>query len=484
MSLEDIRADRIKKLESLKEKGIDPYPALSHRSFRIADILQSFEDHEVKKDSLIIAGRLMARREQGGVTFGDVRDESSKIQVLFKEDALGETYNNIVANLDIGDIIEVSGHVFVTKRGEKTIEASDVRLLTKSLLPLPDKWHGLVDVEERLRRRYVDLIMNPEERELFVKKSKFWQATREFLLREGFLEVETPILEETTGGADAEPFITHHSALDIDLYLRISPELHLKRLLVGGYEKVFEIGRIFRNEGIDREHLQDYTQMEVYWAYANYEQMMELIEGLYKKIIEVALGSLACQWQNITIDWGVSWPKVDYCEVFQKYTGLDVLEASEKDLKTYADREGIDTEAHLGKARLIDIIFKKKVRPTLIQPGFLILPPIEVVPLAKRHGVDPRKGERFQVVACGTELGTGWSELNDPRDQRERFEEQVQLREAGDAEAQMYDHDYVEALEYGMPPAAGFGFSERLFALIMNRTVREAIFFPLMRPKQ
>jgi lysyl-tRNA synthetase class 2 len=339
-------------------------------------------------------------------------------------------------------------------------------------------------LEERLRQRYVDLIMRSGERELFERKERFWRATRGFLAAEGGLEVETPVLERTPGGADAEPFTTHLNALDIDLFLRISPELNLKRLIVGGFRKVFEIGRIFRNEGIDREHLQDYSQCELYWAYTDYEQLMELVERLYKHVVQETLGQLTHSNHGQTVDWSAPWKRVDYYDAFREHTGLDLKDAREKDLKKYAQEQGIDTEKHAGRGRLIDIIFKKKVRPHLIEPAFLVLPPVDIEPLAKRWPQDTGRVERFQVVACGSELGKGFSELNDPLDQRERFEEQNKLGEAGDKEAQRMDEDYVRALEYGMPPTAGFGFSERLFAFLVDHPVRETVFFPLVKPKQ
>ncbi len=483
MPLEDIRAERLKKVADLRNKGLDPYPAESRRTFQIGDIIAGFPAYESSAAPLTIAGRLMALREHGGATFADIADASGTMQALFKQDILGEAYGTIIARLDIGDIIEISGKAFATKRGEKTIEAASVSVLAKSLRPLPEKWHGLVDIEERLRRRYLDLLMKPEERELFIKKSKFWQAAREFMLSENFLEVETPVLEQVPGGADAEPFATHLNALDIDLYLRISLELPLKRLIVGGYEKVFEIGRIFRNEGIDREHLQDYTQLECYWAYADYYQMMELVAGMYKKMISAANGSLQHEWNGESINWDGDWPTIEYADIFKAQTGLDPVVATEEQLMAYAGAEHLAPETHQGKGRLIDLIFKKKVLPTLIRPSFLVNPPVEIEPLAKRHRDDPRKVERFQVVACASELGKGFSELNDPMDQRARFEEQMKLRAAGDTEAQRLDEDFIEALEYGMPPTAGFGLSERLFAVIMNKPVRETVFFPLMRPR-
>ncbi|OHA01010.1 MAG: lysine--tRNA ligase [Candidatus Sungbacteria bacterium RIFCSPHIGHO2_02_FULL_49_12] len=484
MPLEDIRAERVKKLDALRAMRIDPYPAETRRSFPIGTLMAEFAAHEAEAGEVFLAGRLMALREHGGATFGDMRDESGTIQVLFKKDIVGDTYDALVAALDIGDIIEVSGKPLTTQRGEKTIQVEKARMLTKSLRPLPEKWHGLVDVEERLRRRYLGLLMDPDERELFRKKSQFWQAIRSHMLSQGFLEVETPVLESTPGGADAEPFFTHLNALDIDLYLRISLELPLKRLIVGGYEKVFEIGRIFRNEGIVREHLQDYTQLEFYWAYADYRALMPFVGSLYRSVIKETLGNLSHSWNGETIDWSPTWPEIDYYDVFKKETGLDLTAVSDDALQTYAGSEGIDVSHHIGRGWLIDAIFKKKVRPTFIQPAFLVLPPVEVEPLAKRWREDVRRVERFQVVACASELGKGFSELNDPLDQRARFEEQEKLRKAGDTEAQRLDEDFVEALEYGMPPTAGFGVSERLFSVIMDKPVRETVFFPLMRPRQ
>ncbi len=483
MALDEIRKTKIDKVNGLKKSGVDPYPAISGREFAISEALKNYDDWKESK-VITLAGRIIAMRGHGGAIFLDITD-GNKIQVLVKEDGVGkELFSQFKDYVDIGDFIEVKGKLFTTKKEEKTLEASAYKILTKALLPLPEKWHGLQDVEERLRRRYLDLIMSPEERELFVKKARFWKAMRDFLIKEGGLEVETPILQQISGGADAEPFTTHMNALNIDLYLRISPELYLKRLIVGGYDKVFEIGRIFRNEGIDKEHLQDYTQMEMYWAYTDYEKLMEIMENLYKYTIKETLGGLSHQYQGQTIDWSKPWERIDYYEVFKKHTGLNLSEVKEADLKKYAQGEGIDTKKHIGRGRLIDVIFKKKVRPHLVEPGFLILPPVDIEPLAKRWPKDPNRVERFQIVAGGTELGKGFSELNDPIDQRKRFEEQAKLREKGDKEAQMMDEDYVQALEYGMPPTAGFGMSERVCSFIMDKPVRETVFFPLMRPEE
>lgn len=483
-TLDELRKVRHEKRDRLRKAGVDPYPARSNRTHAIAQVRGAFSQLEASGERITIAGRIRSVREHGEICFADLDDGTGKLQLLLNPDTLQQpTVTDFVELFDIGDFAEASGSALKTKAGELTLAATEIRMLAKALRPLPEKWHGLQNVEERLRRRYVDLLVNQTERELFVKKASFWRAVRDFFQNEGFLEVDTPVLEEVPGGADAEPFTTHLNALDIDLYLRISPELHLKRLLVGGYEKVFEIGRIFRNEGIDREHLQDYTQIEAYWAYADYQQMMSLIKRLYQTVIEKTSGGLQHEYQSTVIDWSGDWPEIDYYEVFQKHTGLRLGKIEESELKHYAEAEGIDIGKHAGRGRLIDIIFKKKVRPTLVSPAFLVLPPVEVEPLAKRWSKDPSRAERFQIMAGGTELGKGFSELNDPTDQRERLNEQMELRKKGDIEAQMMDKDFVEALEYGMPPAAGFGVSERLFAFIMNRSVREATIFPILRPE-
>lgn len=500
MAIEEIRNNKIEKVKNLRKIGVDPYPAESKRTHTIYEALVSFDSLATDKTKLVLTGRIMAMRGHGGAIFFDINDGSTyltsskqassiingrgRIQAYIKQDVVGrENFERFKDFMDVGDFVEVGGFVFLTKKEEKTLEVEFYNILAKAILPLPEKWHGLEDMEERLRKRYLNLIMNPEEKELFVKKSCFWQVTRMFLLQEGGLEVETPILEQIPGGADAEPFKTHMNTLDIDLYLRIAPELHLKRLVVGGFEKIFEIGRIFRNEGIDREHLQDYTQMEMYWAYYDYQKLMDLVERLVKSVIMKTLGTLSHQYRGKNVNWDGKWKRYDYFDEFNKHTGLRLEETSENDLKKYAEKEGIDTSFHMGRGRLIDVIFKKKVRLELWEPGFLVLPPVDIEPLAKRSSEDPNKVERFQIIAGGAELGKGFSELNDPLDQRERFEEQTKLREKGDKEAQRMDEDFVEALEYGMPPTAGFAYSERLFAFIMDRPVRETVFFPLMKPK-
>jgi lysyl-tRNA synthetase class 2 len=485
MSLDEIRRIRIEKLKKIKEKNVDPYPAKTSRTHTISEALKEFDTLEKNKGEIVLVGRTMAFREHGGSTFANIYDGSGIIQVYFKKDTLGdEEYDFLLETVDIGDFIEVSGTLFVTKKEEKTLEVGKYKVISKSLLPLPEKWHGLKDGEEVLRKRYLDILFNPETLDMILKRAKFWNSMREFMLSKGFLEVETPVLETKTGGADARPFVTHHNALDVDVYLRISMgELWQKRLMVAGIEKTFEIGRQFRNEGMDAEHLQDYTQMEFYWAYADYGDGMKLVEELYKYVAEETFGTLKFKIRGFDIDLGKKWEKYDYQETIKKYTGIDILnsnleeiEAKLQELKIDYDKKGFST------TRAIDNLLKH-CRKKIAGPGFLVGVPLVVSPLAKKIKDRPELTERFQPIIAGSELGNGYSELNDPVDQAGRFAEQQKLREAGDEEAQMYDHDFVEALEYGMPPTCGFGVSERLFSFLMDKNARESQIFPLMRPR-
>lgn len=480
--LDDIRNERLKKLERLREAGVDPYPARAKRTMLAAAARKDFRRLEKLRKKVYIAGRVRGLRDQGGLIFIDVEDESGGLQAVLKKANL-KNFKLLQQTLDTGDFISVGGVLFRTKKGEQSIEAKEASLLAKSVLPVPSGHFGIEEVETRLRKRYLDLILNRETREMFRKKSVFWQTFRDMLKEAGFSEVELPVLESLPGGAEAEPFRTHHNALDTDFYLRISLELPLKKLLVGGFESVFEIGRIFRNEGIDREHLQDYTQLEFYWAYHDYGDCMKLVQKMYKKVIKNTCGTLTTSYDGKKIDWGKQWKTVDYVSAFRAANGIDPLSATRDELWQKAKAMNLRPEPSYGKGRLIDLIFKKSVRPGLIQPCFLTDPPVEIEPLAKRSPKDPRRVERFQIMAAGTELGKGFSELNDPMDQRARFEEQMSLRAAGDVEAQSLDEDFLEALEYGMPPAAGFGVSERLFAVLMDRPIRETVVFPLMRQK-
>lgn len=474
--IENLRKIRLEKLSKIKKQGINPYPAKSNKQQDITHVLRAV-GKEVKT-----AGRILAIRGHGGSSFMDLIDYSGKIQLFFSKDKLSTINYQLLTLLDIGDIIEVEGKVDKTQAGQITIFAKDFNLLTKSIRPIPSSFYGLKDIETRLRKRYVDLIVNSDVRELFVKKSMFWSHVRTYLVQNGFLEVETPALEPITGGADATPFITHHNALNQDFFLRISLELYQKRLLVGGYEKVFEIGKIFRNEGIDAEHLQDYLQMEFYWAYASFEDLVQFVENYYRFIVKETFGQTRTKFGKDDLDWGKDWPKIDYTTIFKEETGLDLSKNPKlEELFKLAQKVGAKPDKKMGQGHLIDLIYKKTIRPKIIQPSLLINHPVLISPLAKRNDDNPETVQRLQILAAGTEVGNGWSELNDPLDQDERFKNQQRAREAGDTEAQMYDKDFVEALEYGMPPAVGFGLSQRLFAVLVNKPIRETIFFPVVR---
>ncbi len=424
-------------------------------------------------------------RSHGNLTFANLEDASANIQIALSKKELGdESYKRFIKLIDNGDFIQVNGSCFLTHKGENSIMVKEWSLLTKALRPIPDSWYGLKDEDELFRKRYLDILLNKETREMVLRRAKFWQATRTFLLERGFIEVETPVLETMAGGADAKPFATHHNALDIDVYLRISMgELWQKKLMVAGLEKTFEIGRQFRNEGMDAEHLQDYTQMEFYWAYADYKMGMALTEEMYKYIAQETFGTLKFKIKNFEVDLNKKWEIYDYRETVKKMTGIDVLTASEKEivskleeLKVNYDKKGFNI------TRAIDNLWKY-CRKQIAGPGFLVGTPIAVSPLAKRDENNEALAQRFQIILAGSEIGNGYSELNNPIDQNSRFEDQQKLKEAGDEEAQEHDYDFVEALEYGMPPTCGFGFSERLFSFLMDKTVRECQIFPLMRPK-
>jgi len=480
------RDERLKKLKELQKLNINPYPAKANRKHLIGQILADFKSFEKASAKIYIAGRLRGIRSHGNLIFAHLQDDKDAIQIaLSKKEVGSEQYKIFTKYIDVGDFIEVTGECFITHKGEKSIMVKEWRLLTKALRPLPDKWHGFKDEEERYRKRYLDILFNSEVRETIEKKAKFWNAVRIFMLKKGFLEVETPVLENTTGGADAKPFITRHNALDMDVYLRISMgELWQKRLMIAGLEKTFEIGRQFRNEGMDAEHLQDYTQMEFYWAYADYEDGMKLVEELYKYIARETFGTLKFKIGKFNIDLGKKWEKYDYCQTVKKYTGIDILNSDIKkiakklkELNIEYDKEGFNL------TRAIDNLWKY-CRRQITGPGFLVGVPVTISPLAKKNETSPQITQRFQPIIAGTELGNGYSELNDPIDQAERFQGQQELREAGDEEAQMYDYDFVEALEYGMPPTCGYGMSERVFSFLSNKSARECQIFPLMKPKK
>ncbi|MEK7617786.1 MAG: lysine--tRNA ligase [Patescibacteria group bacterium] len=479
--LEDVIKIRKEKLERIKQAGLDPYPSSSSRTHTNSQALDDFE--ALTETPITLVGRIRSWRDMGMIIFAHIEDGTAKIQVLMKSDDLGEdNFKFALKNLDLGDFVEVTGKLFKTKTDEKTLLTTSYQLLAKSLLPLPSEHFGIHDEETRLRKRYLDILSNDDTKQLFIKKARFWNSMRDFLQTRGFLHMDMPILESTTGGAEARPFITHHNALDRDFYLRISLELPLKKMLVAGYEKIFEIGRIFRNEGISTEHLQDYTQMEFYWAYASFEDLMKFVQEMYQKIITDTFGSLSITARGQTVDWSGEWKKISYIELFKKHTGIDLLKTTDDELKSHLDKKKVKYEPYAGRGRLIDLIFKE-VRDKIPndKPVFLIDQPVELEPLAKRDPKNPKLVQRLQIIAYGTELGKGFGELNDPIDQRMRFEEQVKLRQAGDEEAQMLDESYVEAMEYGMPPAAGFGLSERLFAILADKSIRETVVFPLMK---
>lgn len=487
-TIDELRKIRIEKLKRLSDAGVLAYPAKTSRTHSVAEVLQNFKKLSsgiLGKKRIVIAGRIMAKRGQGGLTFLDVNDGSAKIQALIKTDKLGEKgylfFNDV---FDIGDFVEIKGTLFTTGRGEKTIESEDYKMLAKSLLPLPEKFHGLVDVEERLRKRYLDVIFNPEVKEMIQKRTVFWASMREFLVKKGFLEVETPVLETVPGGADARPFVTHHNALDMDVYLRIScGELWQKKLIVAGFEKTFEIGRIFRNEGMDAEHLQDYTQMECYQAYADYEQGMEFVEEMYKFVAKKTFGTLQFKIRGFDVDLGKKWEKYDYASTISKYTGVNIDKASLPEMEKALQKLKINYDKNgFNITRAIDNLWKY-CRKEISGPGFLINVPVVMEPLAKRMEKNPKLVQRFQIILAGSEMGKGFSELNDPIDQAERFSDQQKLRDSGDQEAQRYDKDFIEALEHGMPPTFGFGISERLFSFLMDKPARDCQIFPLMKPK-
>lgn len=482
-SIDEIRNTRIRKLKLLREKGINPYPADSKRELTLQEAVDNFTDLEKKKSTKWVAGRIMSIRGQGAIIFLTLNDGTAQFQSLLKKDVIGDSkFNFFNEVVDIGDFLEVRGKFFTTNRGEKTIEAKDWHMLSKSLKPLPEKWHGLQDAEERFRKRYLDILMNPELKDLFIKKERFWDVTREFMKSKGFLEVETPTLETTTGGAEATPFKTHHNDYDLDVFLRISTgELWQKRLMAAGFPKTFEIGRIYRNEGSSPEHAQEFTNMEFYWAYANYNDGMKLVREMYVEIAKKVFGTTKFTSHGHTFDLRDEWEKIDYVSKIKEVTGVDVLKASEKDMKKKLNELAVNYDGD-NKERLTDSLWKY-CRKKISGPAFLVNHPIIVAPLSKASSENKMTTERFQPIIAGSEVGNGYSELNDPIDQRERFKIQQKLIDSGNTEAMMSDNEFVEMLEYGMPPTCGFGFGERFFAFLANKPLRETQMFPLMRPK-
>ena len=473
------------KLNAFIEKGVAPFGHRYEVTHHAADIRAQFGEIENEQDAgeVQIAGRLMAIRGHGKASFGTLADRTGNIQIYFKLDILGEEKYSQFKLLDIGDIIGLHGQVFKTKRGELTVRVEDFDLLSKSLRPLPEKFHGLKDVEIRYRQRYLDLIVNPEVRETFLKRTKIIQAIRQYLDERNFIEVETPILSTIAGGAAARPFITHHNTLDIDLYLRIATELNLKRLIVGGFERVYEIGRIFRNEGMDNRHNPEFTSVEIYQAYGDYNDLIDVTEGICCLAAEKVLGTTKITYQGVELDLKNP-PRISMNDAVKNKTGKDFLScATVEEARAMADEIGVAYEQRFGIGGILNAAFEAKVEEDLIQPIFITGHPTEISPLAKKNPNDPRITDRFEFYVYGRELANGFTELNDPIDQKARFEEQLKAREAGDAEAHVMDTDFICALEYGLPPTGGLGIGvDRLVMLLTDSpSIRDVLLFPTMK---
>jgi len=485
-TLKELRDSRLHKLDKLKALGIDTYPASSQKSHSNQEILENYPQFEGKEVS--VTGRVFSFRKHGKLSFIDLKDMTGSIQIVLKEENLkefdprySELSYEILELLDTGDFIEIHGTVFTTQRGEKSIDAQKVRILTKSLRPMPDSWDGLKDKETRLRRRYLDTTINQEVFQRFIRRAKFWEATRMFLRSKGFYEINVPVLEQIPGGADANPFITHMDAIDQDFYLRISHELQLKRLIGGGYEKVYEIGPRFRNEGLSDEHLPEHMAMEFYWAYASWTEGMQLVKEMFNYIIEYVYGDKKVfNIKGMTVDFSKDWEIIDFNNIIKERFGIDVHNSSLEEIREVLRKEKMPESDGVNVSRAIDALWKK-IRKTIAGPAFLINHPKYISPLAKAKVEELHIAERFQPIIAGSELGNGWSENNNPLDQLKDFMEQQKMRDAGDAEAQWLDIDYVEMLEYGMPPTFGWGHSERVFWFLEDVTAREGVPFPQLK---
>ena len=485
--LSEILKVRREKLANLQEAGQDPFEQTKFQvSIHAQEVKDRFE--ALEGQAVRIAGRLMSKRGMGKVSFCDLQDKSGRIQLYARRDEMDEAVYNAFKKYDIGDIVGVAGEVFRTQRGEMSVRCKDITLLSKSLRPLPEKFHGLTDKELRYRQRYVDLIVNPDSRRNFEIRSRFVSYLRSFLDGRGYMEVETPVLNTISGGATARPFITHHNTLDIDMYMRIATELHLKRLIVGGLERVYEIGRIFRNEGMDTKHNPEFTTVELYEAYADFNDMMDLFEDFLSSAAMEILGTYQVQWQGEDIDLSPGWRRLTMAEAVKEYVGVDFMAISDHaEAGAAAKAAGVDmdgVEPTWGHA--LYECFDQKVEGQLIQPTFITMHPVDVSPLAKRSPKDHRLTERFELFICRSEMGNAFSELNDPIDQKERFQKQVELRAGGDEEAGMMDEDYINALEYGLPPTGGLGIGvDRCVMLLTGAdSIRDVILFPTMKPME
>ena len=485
-SIDEIRDARIKKLELIKSKNINPYPADSKRELSLKEAIDGFDSLEKSKEIKWIAGRIMSIRGQGAIVFLTLNDGTASFQGLLKKDVLGEDKLGFFsAVVDIGDFIEIQGNFFTTKRGEKTLEVKDWRMLSKSLRPLPEKWHGLQDIEERFRKRYLDALMSDEVKERFIIRSKIITELRKIFDEDGYLEVETPALQPLYGGASAEPFVTHHKTLDMKMYLRISDELYLKRMLVAGFPKIYEIARDFRNEGIDMTHNPEFTMVEFYESFSDADKQMMFVEKIFKTLAKEIKKSDLVIFNGQNIDFSKKFTVFSYFDLLKKYGDIDAESISKKDLKVKAEKCGIVVDEGDSVPKLLDGIYKKLCRPKLIQPTFIIDYPVEYLPLAKRNINNPKFVGAFQLVIGGVELVKAFSELNDPLDQRARFEEQEENKKSGEVDAQRKDEDFLEAMEYGMPPAGGVGIGiDRLVMFLTDtQNIKEVIFFPTLKPR-
>ena len=482
-TIDDLKKIRLAKLESLKQLGVDPYPADVTRNQTIAEA-RGMDGQEVA-----VTGRIMGLRGHGKLIFLDVVDGTGKIQAMVKADVLSPESAPLVDCLDLGDFLAVQGTVGKTQSGEVSVVVKTLQVISKSIRPLPSEWSGLKDIEERYRQRYVDLNVNPDVRDIFVTRSRVITFLRSFLDKDGFLEVDTPVLQPIYGGAQAKPFVTHHNALDVELYLRISDELYLKRLIVGGFDKVYEIGRDFRNEGIDRQHNPEFTMLEFYWAYANYEMLMTYTERMLSSLVKEIKGSYKITYQGQELDFAPPWPRMSYRDVVKQYSGIDIDEANTEETllaAIKAKRISLDLTGVVGYGALLDTLYKATARPHLIGPMYLTDRPTAFVALAKRLPNDPFKTASFQLLVCGKEIINAYNELNDPGDQAARWRESESLGKRGQTEHEAFDHDYIRALEYGMPPTAGWGMGiDRLVTILTDQAnLKDVILFPTLRPEK
>ena len=485
LDLTEVVAVRHKKLEELRANGKDPFEITKFNvDAKAEDIINDYAKYEGK--TVTIAGRMISRRIMGKASFAHLLDCGTTIQFYCKRDEMGEAEYAEFKKWDLGDVLGIEGEVFTTHTGEVSVKVHKATLLSKSLLPLPEKYHGLKDTDLRYRQRYVDLIANPEVMDTFKKRSKIISCIRRFLDEKGFIEVETPILNSIPSGASARPFITHHNTLDLDMYLRIAPELYLKRLIVGGFDKVYEIGRLFRNEGMDVKHNPEFTTIELYQAYADYNDMMDITEEMYKYCAKEVLGTTTVNFQGTTLELGGKWPRLTMVEAVRKYTGIDFDTMEMPEIIEKAAAIGVELDKDISWGKALYEVFDQKIEEHLIQPTFIIDYPVEVSPLAKRKPSDKRLTERFEFFMIACEMGNAFSELNDPIDQRGRFEQQAKERANGDDEAQMTDDDFVTALEYGLPPTGGLGIGiDRMVMLLTdNYSIRDVLLFPTMKPKK